>query len=447
MVTMLDVTVPDIGDFEDVLVIEVLVAVGDSIDKDSPLIVLETEKASMEVPSPSAGVIGSIAVKVGERLVRGGAILTLKTEAAKDSTAAPEGAAAALTPQPTVGDRSPSRVAVAMAVAPQPIASVQVTEKPPAPAVVESSPPNFNQIRVLSSPSLRKLARELGVNLARVTPTGPRGRLVREDVESFVRTELSKPALALARPPGVFAGMLPWPKVDFARFGTVDRRPLSRLRKISGANLARNWVMIPHVTNFDEVDITELEAFRVQVNRDQKADEPKITMLAFLIVASIEALKRFPEYNASLDGEELVLKHYFHIGFAADTPNGLVVPVIRDADKKGIREIAREASELAALARTGKLKPEHMQGGCFTVSSLGGIGGTGFTPIINAPEAAILGVTRSELKPKWDGKQFQPRLILPLALSWDHRIVDGVSAARFLVTLASLLSDVRRMLL
>jgi len=428
MADKLEVQIPDIGDFKDVPVIEVLVKVGDSVVKDTPLIVLETDKSTMEVPSPIAGIVGSIKVKVDDRVNKGTVFLTLESEDA----------------QPVV---SPTKEPAAASPIAVPVKGEQVEQARVAPVSVPETSPPASVGQVAASPALRKLARQLGVDLSLVPATGLRGRLVREDVERFVQSQLSRPAPEPATASGGFAGMLPWPKVDFAKFGNIERQPLSRLRKISGANLSRNWVMIPHVTNFDEADITELEAFRVQVNREQKPDVPKLTMLAFLIKASVEVLRRFPEFNASLDGEELVLKRYFHIGFAADTPNGLVVPVIRDADRKSLRELAHEASELAALARAGKLKSEHMQGGCFSVSSLGGIGGTGFTPIINAPEVAILGVTRAELKPKWDGKQFLPRLMLPLNLSWDHRVIDGASAARFLVTLSSLLGDFRRVCL
>jgi pyruvate dehydrogenase E2 component (dihydrolipoamide acetyltransferase) len=297
---------------------------------------------------------------------------------------------------------------------------------------------------VRASPALRKRARELGVDLQRVPATGPNGRLRREDVDDFVQGQLARAAAPAA--PAV-PGLLPWPQVDFAKYGPVERKPLSRVQRLSGANLARNWALIPHVTNFDEADVTELDAFRHQINREHEKSGIKLTMLAFLLKASAAVLAQFPAFNASLDGDELVFKRYFHLGFATDTPQGLVVPVIRDVDTKGLLQIARETAELAALARDGKLKAGDMQGGCFSISSLGGIGGTGFTPIINAPEVAILGVTRAQQRPVWDGAQFRPRLMLPLFLSWDHRVVDGVAAARFLVALASLLADFRRALL
>jgi pyruvate dehydrogenase E2 component (dihydrolipoamide acetyltransferase) len=298
-----------------------------------------------------------------------------------------------------------------------------------------------------ASPSLRKRARELGVDLQRVAPTGPNGRVRREDVDDYVQAQLASATNGQTNASPAAPGLLPWPQVDFAKYGPVERKPLSRVQRLSGANLARNWALIPHVTNFDEADITDLEAFRVQVNREQEKAGVRLTMLAFLLKASAAVLAQYPAFNASLDGDELVFKRYFHLGFAADTPQGLMVPVIRDVDKKGLLQIARETAELAALARESKLKPTDMAGGCFSISSLGGIGGTGFTPIINAPEVAILGATRAQTRPLWDGAQFRPRLVLPLMLSWDHRVVDGVAAARFLVALSALLSDFRRTLL
>lgn len=417
---MREVLVPDIGDFKDVPVIEVLVQVGDTVLKDAPLVVLETDKATMEVPSSAAGVVRELSAKVGDRINQGMRLLMLEEEAPSEDPPPPV-AAPLVAAERRRQEAAPPASAMAAHAAPSSTSS--------APAL-------------RASPALRKLARELGIELARVSHSGPRDRITREDIEAYVRRELARPAPAAGG-----LNLLPWPQVDFAKFGVVDREPLSRLRTIAGANLSRNWATIPHVTNFDEADITELEAFRLQLNREQVKDAPKLTMLAFLIKACVEVLRRYPEFNASLDGEELVLKRYFHIGLAADTPKGLMVPVIRDADGKGLLEIARETAELAALARAGKLRPEQMQGGCFSISSLGGIGGTGFTPIINAPEVAILGVTRAEQKPKWDGTAFRPRLMLPLNLSWDHRVVDGAAAARFLVRLAELLKDFRRVVL
>ncbi len=426
MGALLEVQVPDIGDFKDVPVIEVLVNVGDVVSKDTPLVVIETDKATMEVPSPTAGVVREVSVKVGDRLSMGKPLLTLEGSAQSEPSPRPTEKAGDQVEAPT--DPVQSSPALAAAKTPE-AASASVSEP--------SS--------VRASPALRKRARELGVDLAQVSPTGVRGRVTNEDVDTYVRRRMAESARAPAF--GATLNLLPWPQIDFAKFGVVERQLQSRLRKISSAQLARNWAMIPHVTNFDEADVTDLEAFRVQLNREQNADAPKLTMLAFLIKACVEVLRKFPDFNASLDGEELVLKRYFHIGFAADTPNGLVVPVIRDADRKGLLEIATETSALAALARAGKLKSEQMQGGCFSISSLGGIGGTGFTPIINAPEVAILGVTRAEYKPKWDGAQFRPSLMLPLNLSWDHRVVDGAAAARFLVRLCTLLADFRRVAL
>jgi pyruvate dehydrogenase E2 component (dihydrolipoamide acetyltransferase) len=396
---------------------EILVAPGDTIAFDDIVMVLETDKATLDVPAPTAGRVKAIVVAVGDRVDTGTPILLLEAEPA--ATPAP---VAAAVPAPST----------AAAVAPP--AAVTPPAAPHAPPAPGGTLPH-------ASPSLRRFARELGVDLAQISGTGPKGRICREDVLGFIQTALARPAAA---PSGGGLDLLPWPQVDFARFGPIERQPLSRIKRVSGANLARNAVVIPHVTNFDEADVTALDAFRVAVNHEKSA---KVTLLAFLIKAAVVALKAHPAFNASLDGEELILKGYYHIGFAADTPAGLVVPVIRDADRKGILEIAAESAALAAAARDGKLKPTDMQGGCFTVSSLGGIGGTGFTPIINAPEVAILGAARAQMKPVWDGAAFQPRLILPLSLSWDHRVVDGAAAARFLATLCSLLADFRRITL
>jgi pyruvate dehydrogenase E2 component (dihydrolipoamide acetyltransferase) len=414
-----EVRVPDIGEFKDVPVIEVLVKAGDAVAKDAPLIVLESDKATLDVPAPRAGVVHDVGVKLGDRVSQGSLLLRLVSTSA-----------AVATPAPTLPAMVTPTIAAVTALAP---------------AATPAMPDERTPVR--ASPALRKRAREIGVDLARVAGSGPGGRLQREDLDEFVRRELERAPSGVGATDGGGLGLLPWPQVDFAKFGPVERKPLSRVKRISGANLARNWVIIPHVTNFDEADITDLEAFRNQVNREPATNGVKLTMLAFVIKACVGALQRYPEFNTSLDGEELVHKRYFHIGFAADTPNGLMVPVIRDVDRKGLLQIAGEAAELAALARQGKLKAGELQGGCFSVSSLGGIGGTGFTPIINAPEVAILGVSRAQLRPVWDGSQFAPRLMLPLGLSWDHRVVDGVAAARFLVHLAALLADFRRALL
>ncbi len=424
-----EVHVPDIGDFKDVPVIEVLVKAGDTVSKEDALITLESDKATMDVPCPFAGVVKQVAVKVGDKVSEGALILSLEESGAAAAAAPPAAAAAA--PKPQTG------AVPAASAAPPPAA---------APAAGPVNEAGFAKAH--ASPSIRRFARDLGVDLSRVKGSGPKHRIVKEDVQSFVKAALAQPATAAA---GAGAGLnlLPWPDVDFAKFGPVEPRPLSRIKKISGANLARNWVMIPHVTHHEEADITELEAFRKQSNDAAAKQGIKVTLLAFLIKASVSALRKFPEFNASLDksGENLVLKRYYHIGFAADTPNGLVVPVLKDADQKGVLAIAKELGDLSALARDGKLKPTDMQGATFTISSLGGIGGTAFTPIINAPEVAILGVTRSSLKPQWDGKAFVPRLMVPLSLSYDHRVIDGAAAARFAAYLASVLADMRRVLL
>ncbi|MCW7541582.1 dihydrolipoyllysine-residue acetyltransferase [Aquabacterium sp. A7-Y] len=423
--------------------IEVLVKPGDTIKAEQSLITVESDKASMEIPSSHAGVVKALKVQLGDK-VRKGSVIAVVEAAGGASAAVPAQAAAA--------------PASAAAASPAELASAPVERVPPTLALPAHEPTAPQGKLPHASPSIRKLARELGVPLAEVPGSGPKGRITQDDVQGFVKgvmagqvqTQAQKakaPAGAAAAAGGSLPGLLPWPQVDFTKFGPVERKDLSRIKKISGANLHRNWVMIPHVTNHEDADITELEAFRVQLNKEYEKSGVKVTMLAFLIKACVAALKKFPEFNASLDGEQLVLKQYFHIGFAADTPNGLVVPVIRDADKKGIVAIAKEMSELAAKAREGKLGPAEMTGGCFSISSLGGIGGTYFTPIINAPEVAILGVCKSTLKPVWDGQAFQPRLILPLSLSWDHRVIDGASAARFNTYLANVLADFRRVML
>jgi len=442
---LVEVKVPDIGDFKDVPVIEVLVKPGDRIQAETALLTLESDKATMEVPSPAAGVVKEVKVKVGDKVSEGMLVLLLEAGAAP-------AAAPAATPAASVAASSPPS-----APAPaSPLPSEAARPSPPAYALPAADA--AGGAKAHASPSVRRFARELGVDVARVTGSGPKGRITQQDVQGYVKGMLAgtAPAAAGAGVPQGFPSvigldLLPWPKVDFAKFGPVEAKPLSRIKKLSGANLWRNWLMIPHVTQFDEADITDLEAFRVSVNRDSEKIGVKLTMLAFLIKASVVALKKFPDFNASLEGQgsemSLVLKQYFHIGFAADTPNGLVVPVIRDADRKGIIEIARDMAELSRKARDGKLGPAEMQGGCFSISSLGGIGGTAFTPIINAPEVAILGVSKSEIKPKWDGKQFAPRLQLPLSLSYDHRVIDGASAARFTTYLCQLLADMRKSML
>jgi len=420
-----EVRVPDIGDFKDVPIIDIMVKPGDAIAPEQPLVTLESDKASMDVPSPLAGQVAELKVKVGDRVSEGSTILTLVTDATAAKTA----------PPPSVPAPSPSP---SMVTAPPSAAAAATAPLPSIPAESFDIP--------YAGPSVRKRARERGIDLRQVKGSGPRGRILPADVDAFA----AAPPPAAARPgaPAGTAGLdlLPWPKVDFAKFGPVETKPLSRIKKISAANLHRNWVMIPHVTSHDEADITDLEEFRVRLNKENEKSGVRVSMLAFMIKAAVATLKKFPEFNSSLEGENLILKKYYHIGFAADTPQGLVVPVIRDADKKGVGDIAKEMGELARLARDGKLKPDQMQGGTFTISSLGGIGGTYFTPIINAPEVAIMGACRSFHKMAWDGKQAIPRLIQPLSLSWDHRVIDGAAAARFNVHFANLLADMRRAL-
>lgn len=441
------VEVPDIGDFAEVEVIEVLVAEGDTVAAEQSLITVESDKASMEVPSSHSGVVKSVKVKVGDKVAKGSVIIeieTQKTPANVAADAAAQIAAPAPSSEPVAGGGSSDAVSTAPAVA-----TVVPPAGRPSPTEAYVSDKPLNTLPH-ASPSVRKFARELGVDLARVQGSGPKKRILADDIRNFVKQALASGtgtgSAVSAASAGSFS-VIDWPKVDFAKFGPIETKPLSRIKKLSGANLSRNWVMIPHVTNNDLADITELEALRVQLNKENEKSGVKVTMLAFLIKACVAALKKFPEFNASLEGDNLVLKQYYHIGFAADTPNGLVVPVIRDADKKGIVELAAETSDLARQARDGKLSPAQMQGGCFTISSLGGIGGTSFTPIINAPEVAILGVMRSAHQPVWDGKAFQPRLMLPLSLSYDHRVIDGAAAARFNAYLGSLLADFRRIAL
>ena len=467
--------VPDIGDYDGVPVIEILVAVGDTVKKDQGLVTLESDKATMEVPSAFAGVVKEIKVKLGDEIAEGAVVALIEVS---------EGAAEAkpaAAPAPTATAETGAKVEpVAVSPTPDKIAQREIAQERAAPAVApaasrvlddkpgidpEASPPRtppveFNADRVLpekvayASPAVRLFARELGVDLNQVSGSERGGRISKEDVQKYVKGALAGgvAAPAAAGAPVAAGGglnLLPWPKVDFSKFGETEVVALSRIKKISGANLARNWALIPHVTQHDHADITDLEALRVALNKENEKAGIKLTMLAFLMKASVSALKKFPDFNASLDasGENLTLKKYFHIGFAADTPNGLVVPVVRDVDRKGINEIAQETAALAKRAREGKLGPADMSGGCFSISSLGGIGGVAFTPIVNAPEVAILGVSKSSIQPVWDGKQFQPRLMLPLSLSYDHRVIDGAAAARFTAYLAQLLADMRRVLL
>ena len=440
------IQVPDIGDFDTVEVIEVLVKVGDVVKAEQSLITVESDKASMEIPSSHGGVVKSIDVKVGDKVKQGSVVVHVEVAAASAATAP---AIVAATPAPSVvtsaAPATPPSVQAPTAAA----AAVVSVPSTPAVAAEKLEVPVSTAGLPHASPSVRKFARELGVDLTAVTGSGPKSRITQEDIQGFVKAALAGKGAATASNMTLGGGLdlLPWPKVDFTKFGAVTPKPLSRIKKISGANLHRNWVMIPHVTNNDEANITDLEALRITLNKENEKSGVKVTMLAFLIKAVVAGLKKFPEFNASIDGDQLILKQYFHIGFAADTPNGLVVPVIRDADKKGILELAQESSDLAKKARDGKLSPAEMQGGCFSISSLGGIGGTHFTPIINAPELAILGVSRSFMKPVWDGKQFGPQLTLPLSLSYDHRVIDGAAAARFNAYLCSLLADFRRIAL
>ena len=464
MGNMVEIKVPDIGDFKDVEVIELLVAPGDRVKPEQSLITVESDKASMEIPSPMAGVVRELRVKLGDKVSEGSLILELEpgeeaaagarpVEAARAPAAAPAAAppraapapAPAVSAPPAPAPREAAPVADAAGSPPSTAFATEMGARPDSAQLAQAASP-----RAHASPSVRRFARDLGVELNRVKGSGPKGRVLPDDVRAFVKSALAsggKPAAAPAA--GIGLSLLPWPQVDFAKFGPIERVALSRIRKLAGPNLHRNWVSIPHVTNHEDADVTDLEAFRVQLNKENERSGVKLTMLAFLVKACVATLRKFPEFNSSIDpsGEAMILKRYFHIGFAADTPNGLVVPVLRDADRKGVMELATETAALAAKAREGKLTPSEMQGGTFSISSLGGIGGTYFTPIINAPEVAILGVCRTVMRPVWDGKQFAPRLILPLSLSWDHRVVDGAAAARFNSYLAQVLADFRRVLL
>jgi pyruvate dehydrogenase E2 component (dihydrolipoamide acetyltransferase) len=474
-----EIKVPDIGNFDAVTVIEILVKPGDTVQKEQSLVTVESDKASMEIPSSHAGVVQELRVALGDKVHEGSVLLTLDVaDALADaSNAAPNSEqnqpqAKVQQPQEAIKSEAfanPTSAQAAPAVAASvaspaagtaPTSAAAGAAAPAAPGQATPHQPDRSaQLAQLphASPAVRRFARELGVPLEEVQGTGPKGRITSADVQAFtqavMRGTLQTRAAAAQRttagtgvgaPSGAGLNLLPWPQVDFARFGPVERKDLSRIQKISGANLHRNWVMIPHVTNHDDADVTALEAFRQQLNEEHAKAGVKVTLLAFMIKAAVAALRKFPQFNASLDGEQLVLKKYFHIGFAADTPNGLVVPVVRDADQKGILEIAQETAALSQKAREGKLTPADMTGGCFSISSLGGIGGRYFTPIINAPEVAILGVCKSHTEPQWDGQQFVPRLMLPLSLSWDHRVIDGAAAARFLVYFTGLLADFRR---
>ena len=436
----IEIKVPDIGDFKEVEVIELMVKVGDTIKVDQSLLTVESDKASMEIPSSHAGVVKEIKVKLGDKVAEGSLILIV------DAVADGAGVAAAAVAAPAAASAAPAAPAPAVApVAAQAVLPAAVSVV----SVTEAAPSNS---KAHASPSIRKFARELGVDLGRVVGTGLKSRITAEDVQNFVKGVINAPVVVAASAPanaGSGMNLLPWPSLDFAKFGSTEVVPLSRIKKLSGPNLHRNWVMIPHVTQFDEADITGLEEFRKSSNAAMAKSGVKLTMLAFVIKASVSALKKFTAFNSSLDakGENLILKQYYNIGFAADTPNGLVVPVIKNADKKSLSEIALEMGELSAQAREGKLKPADMQGATFTISSLGGIGGTAFTPIINAPEVAILGLSKAIMKPVWDDKTFVPRLMMPLSLSYDHRVIDGAMAARFTAYLSDVLADLRKTLL
>ena len=455
-----EVHVPDIGDFKDVVVIELLAKAGDTIKAEQSLVTVESDKASMEIPSPAAGVLKELKVKLGDKLNIGDLLAIM------EGTGAPDAAAPAPSAHPAPGSASAGgavdpaaagTIGTAKGYGDQPVASSAAgAAAPSAPAHDPTVAPQGNLPH--ASPSVRKYARELGVPLAEVKGTGPKGRITQDDIQGFtksvmagdVRTQAQTakaPAPAAAGGGGVGLDLLPWPKVDFSKFGPTERKEMSRIKKISGANLLRNAIVIPAVTNHDDADITDLEAFRVATNKENEKSGAKVSMLSFLIKASVAALKKFPEFNSSIDGDALIYKQYYHIGFAADTPNGLMVPVIKDVDKKGILQISQEMGELAKKARDGKLSPAEMSGACFTISSLGGIGGRYFTPIINAPEVAILGVCKSRMEPVWDGKAFQPRLMQPLSLTWDHRVIDGAAAARFNAFLGQVLADFRRIML
>ena len=435
--SVIEVKVPDIGDFKNIPVIEVLVKPGDSVSKEAPLVTLESDKATVEVPSPAAGVVKELRVRVGDKVSEGSLVLTLEPSsgAAPAVKPAPRKAPAAPAPAPQPAPRA--------AIAPAPVSPAEI---PPGPPLTKGGSDAGGFAQAHASPSVRRFARELGVDLARVRGTGAKERVLKDDIHNFVKGELARPRAAEG---GAGLGLPPLPQVDFAKFGAITTQPLSRIKKLSGANLHRNWVTIPHITQHDEADITELEEFRKIQVEEAKKQGIRFTILCFLLKAVVVALRQQPEFNASLaaDGENLLLKHYFHIGIAVDTPNGLVVPVIRDVDKKGLMELAKELGEVSARMRAGRIAPADLQGGCFSISSLGGLGGSHFTPIINAPEVAILGVGKSVTRPMWNGKEFVPRMMLPLSVSYDHRVIDGAQGARFIAFLSSVLTDIRRLVL
>ena len=456
---LIDIKVPDIGDFDEVTVIEILVKPGDTVKADQSLLTVESDKASMEIPSSHGGVVKELRVKLDDKVKQGSIVLVLEAEADAPAVAAPaaEVVAAPVAYAPAAPVAQAAAVAAPVAVASAPTApAASVAAAAPGQAMPAHEPSAVTGQLPHASPSVRKFAREIGVPLAEVKGSGLKGRITQDDVQGFAKSvmagDVRTQAQAVKAPAGsggdgAALGLLPWPKVDFAKFGPIERKEMSRIKKISGANLLRNAIMIPAVTNHDDADITDLEAFRVSTNKENEKSGVKGTMLAFLIKAIVATLKKYPEFNSSLDGDAIVYKNYWHIGFAADTPNGLMVPVIRDADKKGVLQISQEMGELAKKARDGKLSSAEMTGATFTISSLGGIGGKYFLPIINAPEVAIMGVSKSTMEPVWDGKQFVPRLMLPLSLTYDHRVIDGAAAARFNVYLAQILGDFRRVLL
>jgi pyruvate dehydrogenase E2 component (dihydrolipoamide acetyltransferase) len=476
MAELKEARVPDIGGYDGVPVIELLVAVGDTVAQDQGLVTLESDKATMEGPAPFAGIVRALKVKLGDSLAEGSVVAMIEPSADATPAAVAAPAQAPAPPAPTKAVETAATVEPVAVAAPDKLAQREtavaeagagahaaiagaMSHSDPEAMPPRTPPVAFNADELMpdqvpyASPAVRLFARELGVDLKQVAGSARAGRIGKDDVQKFVKAALQGGVATAGAGAPTLGGLalLPWPKVDFSKFGEIETRALSRIQKLSGANLARNWAMIPHVTQHDDADITGLEALRVALNRENEKlkDGVKLTMLAFLIKASVAALQKYPTFNASLDasGQTLTLKQYFHIGFAADTPNGLVVPVVRDCDRKGVLQIARETSALAARAREGKLGPAEMQGGCFSISSLGGIGGTSFTPIVNAPEVAILGVSKAAMKPVWNGEKFKPRLLLPLSLSYDHRVVDGAAAARFTAYLTQLLGDMRRVLL
>jgi pyruvate dehydrogenase E2 component (dihydrolipoamide acetyltransferase) len=454
---LIDIQVPDIGDFDEVTVIEILVKPGDTVKADQSLLTVESDKASMEIPSSHGGVVKELRVKLDDKVKQGSIVLVLEADASAAAAAAAAESASAPAAAPVA---QAAAVAAPVAVASAPAAPVAaVAAAAPAQAMPAHEPTAVTGQLPHASPSVRKFAREIGVPLAEVKGSGLKGRITQDDVQGFAKSVMAgdvRTQAQSAKAPagsggsggdGAALGLIPWPKVDFAKFGPIERKEMSRIKKISGANLLRNAIMIPAVTNHDDADITDLEAFRVSTNKENEKAGVKVTMLAFLIKACVATLKKYPEFNSSLDGDAIVYKNYWHIGFAADTPNGLMVPVIRDADKKGVLQLSQEMGELAKKARDGKLSSAEMTGATFTISSLGGIGGKYFMPIINAPEVAIMGVSKSTMEPVWDGKQFVPRLMLPLSLTWDHRVIDGAAAARFNAYLGQILGDFRRVLL